>query len=135
MNPLQNFKTAFCARFEYPPEKFEKRVLWNALPPEVKPLAFFIGRFRPDFFKNDLEFIRTLSTAETKQEARLIINSLHYDPTFVRGFLRGFLRLRISRRRLTRIASEVLVSERSRRGASDSLPHFTPATRKSTAQV
>jgi hypothetical protein len=135
MNPPQNLKNAFCARFEYPQDKFEKRIFWSALHPEMKPLAFLIDRLRPDFFKNDLDFIRSLGTAETKQEVRIIVNSLHYDPTFERGFLRGFLRLRISRRRLTRIASEVLVSGRSQTSTASSRVHFTPAPQKSPARV
>jgi hypothetical protein len=133
MKPPQNFKTAFCTRFEYPQEKFEKHIFWNAIHPEMKPLAFLIDRFRPDFFRNDLDFIRSLATAETKQEVRIIVNSLHFDPTFERGFLRGFLRVRISRRRLTRIAGEVLMSDRSRTLTRSS--HFTPAAQKNPARV
>jgi hypothetical protein len=112
MNPLYNFKTAFCARFEYPHENFEQRVFWNALHPQVKPMAFLISCLRPSFFRSDLDCIRSIATAETKQEIRVIIASLQYDPTFNRGFFRGFLRVRISGRRLARLASKVLMSER-----------------------
>jgi len=107
-----NFKTAFCARFEYPQESFEKRIFWNAVHPEIKPVAFLINCLRPSFFRSDLDCIRSIATAETKQEVRAIVNSLQYDPTFKQGFFRGFLRVRISGRRLTELAGKVLKNDR-----------------------
>ena len=107
MNPPYTFKTAFCARFEYPQDKFEQRVFWNAMNPEIKLVAFFISCLRPSFFRSDLDCVRSLGTAETKQEVRAIVDSLRFDPDFKRGFFRGFLRVRISGRRLNRLASKV----------------------------
>jgi hypothetical protein len=112
MNPTYNFKTAFCARFEHPQENFEQRVFWNALHPETKPMAFLIRWVRPSYFASDLDCIRSIGTAESKQEVRAIVASLQYDPAFKRGFFRGFLRVRISGRRLTRLAARVLAGER-----------------------
>jgi hypothetical protein len=111
MNTPENFKTAFCDRFDSPPENFEERVFWSAMHPEVKPMAFLIRCLWPKFFAPDLDCIRRLATAESKDEVRAIINSFQYDPSFKRGFFRGFLRVRISGRRLTRLASRVLVGE------------------------
>ena len=107
-----NFKTAFCALFDYPQENFEQRVFWNALHPEAKPVAFLIRCLRPKFFASDLDCIRSIAAAESKHEVRAIINSLQYDPTFKRGFFRGFLRVRISGRRLMHLAGKVLMGER-----------------------
>ena len=107
----RNFKTAFCARFEFPQENFERRVFWNALHPQAKPLALLIRFLRPNFFHSDFDCIRSVATAETKQEVCAIINSLQYDPAFKRGFFRGLLRIRISGRRLTRLAAKVLSGE------------------------
>ena len=107
MNPPYTFKTAYCARFEYPQEKFEQRVFWNAMNPEIKPVAFLISCLRPSFFRSDLDCVRSLAAAETKSEVRAIVDSLRFDPNFKRGFFRGFLGVRISGRRLTRIASKV----------------------------
>jgi len=112
MNSTYNFKTAFCSRFEHPQEHFEQRVFWNALHPEAKPLAWLIRWLRPNFFASDLDCIRSIATAESKGEVRAIINSLQYDPTFKKGFIRGRLRIRISGRRLTRLAARVLSRER-----------------------
>jgi hypothetical protein len=112
MNTPSNFKTAYCARFEYPHDNFEKRVFWSAMHPEIKPVALLINCVWPGFFRSDLDCIRSVATAETKQEVRAIVNSLQYDPAFKRGFFRGFLRVRISGRRLTRLAARVLAGER-----------------------
>lgn len=112
MNRTYNFKTAFCERFEHPHENFENRVFWNALHPEMKPVALLIRWLRPSFFRSDLDCIRSIAHAESKEEVRAIINSLQYDPTFKRGFFRGVLRVRISGRRLTRLAGRVLTVER-----------------------
>lgn len=112
MNSSYNFKTAFCARFEHPQENFEKQLFWSALHPKVKPMAFLINCLRPSFFRSDLDCIRSIATAESKREVLAIVNSLQYDPTFKRGFFRGFLRVRISGRRLTRLAGKVLIGDR-----------------------
>jgi hypothetical protein len=112
MNTPYNFKTAFCARFEYAQENFEKRVFWNTVHPEMKLVAFLINCLRPKFFRSDIDCIRSIATAESKQEVRAIVNSLQYDPAFKQGFFRGFLRVRISGRRLTRLAGKVLINER-----------------------
>ena len=112
MNSPRNFKTAFCARFAYQQEHFERHLFWNTVHPEIKVVAFLIRCFRPSFFRSDLDCIRSLATAETKEEARAIVNSLNFDPNFKRGFFRGFLRVRISGRRLTRIAGKVLTTNR-----------------------
>jgi len=66
----------------------------------------------PSFFRSDLDCIRNVALAETKQEVRVGINSAQYDPAFHRGFIRGFLRVRISRRRLSRLAMELLKGKR-----------------------
>jgi hypothetical protein len=111
MNSRCNFKTAFCSRFAYAQENFEKHVFWNVMHPEIKPVAFLINCLRPSFFRSDLDCIRSIATAETKQEVRTIVNSFQYDPRFKRGFFRGFLRVRISGRRLTLLANKILISE------------------------
>ena len=112
MNMSYNFKTAYCARFEYPHENFEKRVFWKAIHPEVKPVAFLINYLWPGFFRIDIDCIRSVAAAQSKREVGAIINSLHYNPAFKRGFFRGFLRVRISGRRLTRLAAKVLNGDR-----------------------
>jgi hypothetical protein len=112
MNAPYNFKTAFCARFEYQQEHFEKRVFWDSMHPEIKILAFLISCLRPSFFRSDLDCIRSIATAETKDEVRAIVRSLRFDPNFNRGFFRGFLRVRVSGRRLTRLANKVLIADR-----------------------
>jgi len=112
MNSTYNFKTAFCARFASRQEQFEKQVFWNAIHPEIKPVAFLIRCFRPNFFQSDLECIRSVAKAESKEEVRAIVNSLQFDPTFKQGFFRGFLRVRISGRRLTELAGKVLKNDR-----------------------
>jgi hypothetical protein len=112
MNSTYNFKTAFCERFEHPHEHFENRVFWNAIHPEMKPVALLIRWLRPSFFASDMDCIRSIATAESKQEVRAIVASLQYDPAFNRGFIRGVLRIRISGRRLTRLAARVLAGER-----------------------
>src|ERR1051325_5317788 len=112
MNSHYNFRTAYCARFEYPQDSFAKAVFWNAMQPEVKPVAFLINCLGPKFFHSDLDCIRSVATAESRQEVRSIVNSLQYDPTFNQGFVRGVLGVRISGRRLTRLANRVLTNER-----------------------
>jgi hypothetical protein len=112
MNTTYNFKSAFCARYESSQENFEQRVFWNAMHPEAKPVALLIRCLRPNFFASDLDCIRSIAAAESKQEVRAIINSLQYDPAFKKGFFRGFLRVRISGRRLMSLAAKVLMGER-----------------------
>lgn len=111
MNPTPNFKTAFCSRFAHPQAHFEKAVFWNALHPEMRPVAFLIRSLRPSFFHSDMDCIRSIAHAESKQEVRAIIASLQYDPKFNHGFFRRVLRVRISGRRIMRLAARVLSGE------------------------
>jgi hypothetical protein len=108
----RNFKTAFCARFECSQDNFEQRVFWKTMHPEARPVALLIRLLRPKFFQSDLDCIRNLAGADTKQEVRSLLNALQYDPAFKCGFFRGFLRVRISGRRLTRLAAKVLNGDR-----------------------
>src|SRR5436190_4752198 len=102
-----NFKSTFCSRFECSPAKFEKKLFYQAIEPDLRPIAFVIRCFRPNFFRRDFECIRDIAATTNEREFLAAVNKLPLDPRFNGGFLRGFCRLRISVRRLEDIASRV----------------------------
>jgi hypothetical protein len=107
VSQTEDFKTAYCKRSKCPGEAFEKRLLRECLAPHVRPLAFVIRLFRRDFFRWDVEFLRRVGQARAVDAIALDVEVLRQDSRLRRGFLRGILRVRISSRRLTRLAQEV----------------------------
>jgi hypothetical protein len=103
----RDFRSVFCGRFGHSLKKFEKKLFWQAVDPNIKPVAFAISCLHPGFFRRDFECIRRIAATDTPQDVAAIVNGLPYDPRFNRGFLRGFLRIRISGRRLVRIANQL----------------------------
>jgi hypothetical protein len=107
MSQTPDFKTRFCQRFECRSDKFEKKLFWQAINPNAKPLAFIMNCIDRDFFYKDFDYIQRLAAASAKREVLAIVNSFPFDPHFGKGFLRGVLRVRISGRRLIEISEQV----------------------------
>jgi hypothetical protein len=102
-----NFRDLFCERSGHKTEKFEKKLFWKLMNPDLKALAFVIGCVRPGFFRKDFEYIRRIAYAEDKSEVIGIINRFAFDREFNGGLLRGFFHVRISGRRLVQVANQL----------------------------
>ena len=100
---MQTLKEAFCLKFSCPPEEFERKVFRAVIYPHAWPLTLFNGH-RAQRFAIDRAIINYCGSlrspkeidAEVREYAQLGEN---------RRFARRRLRIRISGRRLKRLAS------------------------------
>ncbi len=103
----ETFKTAYCRCFGCAPGVFERRLFWRCLPLWAWPTALFFKLFHPSFFNADLEFLQSVGTCRGPSQAVNEANSLGCDPALNEGILRTPLGLRLSGRRLVRVAHEI----------------------------
>ena len=108
---IRDFKSLFCKEFGCSPRRFEKKLFWQTMNPDMKPIALLLRCIRPGFFRRDFEYIRLLGAARTKADIVRIVNPLPFDPSFNGGFLRGFLRIRISARRVVQITNQLFETD------------------------
>jgi hypothetical protein len=83
-------------------------VFWKCLYRHAFLPAAFLNRLNKKFFKPDFDLIHSLASTTTFSEVRAEASFIRYDQRMRCGLLRGALRVRISGRRLVRLASATL---------------------------
>ena len=104
----KNLQTAFCERYGCVPEEFEAKVFWRCLHRHALPVARVIWLCNREFFNPDLQAIRLLGSARSARELLAEVNSFRDDYPSRSRFLRESLRIRISGKRLLRLAGAIL---------------------------
>jgi hypothetical protein len=79
----------------------------ECLYPRARVVAPLVRRLWPDFFEEDLTFIRYLGTAKGLGEAQAESRTFQDENQVAGGFLRVRLKMRVSGRKATRLALEV----------------------------
>ncbi len=129
--PQRCLQEIFCENFKCPVDKYEERLFWMCLRPNVIPLARIIWILHRNFFFNDIEMLRQLGRTSNTRELRYEIESFrHSNPP--RGFIRRDLKVRVSGRRLLKIASKLFGLETSRRARSIRISQVPPDLSKTT---
>jgi hypothetical protein len=112
--PVTTLLARFAARSGLTVEQAELRLFREALYPEARWLAPLL-RLRRGHFDPDWRFVRAAGRATTMDEFQVEVR--HYsDDKAHRGWLRGRLKLRVSVRRLRRLARELLPAAATSRG-------------------
>jgi hypothetical protein len=112
--PATTLLARFAERAGLTVEQAELRLFREALYPEARWLGPLL-RLRRGHFDPDWRFVRAAGRATTMDEFQVEVR--HYsDDKAHRGWLRGRLRLRVSVRRLRRIARELLPASALARG-------------------
>jgi len=99
----QDFRACFCRAHACAPERFDRRVFWQCLPPGVKPVAGLLWLLYPRFFRYDFELIETASAVSDLMDVKSAINVFHRQGLRHRNFMHDSLRIRMSGRRLIRL--------------------------------
>ena len=105
--PPENFRAVYGRYFGCRPAAFERRIFWRCLPLWSWPVALLFKLFCPSFFNADLEFLQSLGDCRNPSEVVSEANSLACDPALNEGFLRTPLGLRLSGRRIVRVAHAI----------------------------
>jgi hypothetical protein len=108
--PMQQFQTLFCNRFHCPNGEYEQRALRRCLYWHARLLEPLLRSLKPRFFEKDLNFIQYLGAATDWEEARTDINNFYLFNEGHPDFLRSRLRLRVSGRKASRLARQLLTS-------------------------
>jgi hypothetical protein len=102
------FKSLFCEKFGCSSEEYEERAFRMFLYRHARLLAPVIRTIRPDFFRDDFNFIRYLGEALDARQAKVdVLDFKDIDRKNWR-LLRSGLRIRVSHRKARQIAFQVL---------------------------
>jgi hypothetical protein len=106
------FSALFCQRFNCHASEYEERVFNHCLYWHAKLLAPVLRVVRPNFFAEDLKFIRYLGASTGVREAEIDLLNFR-DANAGRGsFLRTNLKIRVSGRKAGRLAQRLFAEER-----------------------
>ena len=103
----KTFRDGCCARFGCPAEAYELYVFTHCLYPQSRLLARLLSRLAPGFFFEDIEIIRQIGNLRDRAELNREVSNYFYHHRAGKGFLRGGLRVRLSRQRLRQLSLEV----------------------------
>ena len=96
----------YCDKFKCPPTDFEKKVLWRCMHPLAVPLASGMWLVHRRHFQTDLTLIEGVKQATTYREVKDQI-SFACTPHRPLNYLRIIFNIRMSKRRLQRLAREL----------------------------
>jgi len=106
MNP-NSLQSRYCARHGINPAEFRAKLLARSLYPHARLLAPLLRLLDRQYFQADYEFVDDVAYLEDIERFHDALDSFvgHFSN---RGFLRYSLKMRISARRMWRIARENL---------------------------
>jgi hypothetical protein len=102
-----SFRERFCERYHCEPSAFEERAFFKCVPLRVWPLAKILFRRDPGIFKEDLEFMRELGGIRDPLIFKSELNRYHGRNVRERGFIRGFLGVRVSGKRAIKLKNRL----------------------------
>jgi len=112
--PAGKFRADFCAHFKCRDEVFEEKLFWRCLAPHARPLAFVLELTTPSFFLGELEVLRSAGEATDLEDIIAEANKLHDTQHLRVGFIRGVLQVRLSGRRMVKVAEGIWGKPRRR---------------------
>ena len=98
----------FCQQFGCSEEEYEERAFRQCLYWHARLLGPVLRFFNPGLFDNDRKFIRYLGAATDWQEAKTDVNNFYVLNEGKASFWREALRLRVSGRKATKLARQLL---------------------------
>lgn len=102
------FKQAYCERVGCREQEFRHRLFRKTLYGHARPVALFIRLFRPTFFAMDFELIDSAGNAQSWKDLSNAIEEFSFSNKLRGGPLRRTFRIRISCRRLGRLARRLM---------------------------
>lgn len=106
-----SFRERYVAMHHIDPSGFEEHVLRRALYLHARPLREALAAF-PDYFAADREFLRSVGDLRSRRFFHAEAGEYHSSASN-RGFLRRFLRLRVSAERVRQIMEETWGAQES----------------------
>ena len=108
----QKFQLLACQRFNCPPSEYEARVFGKCLYWHARLLAPVVQRLSPDFFVEDFKFIRYLGESTGLREVGVDLLNFRAANLGKPSFWRTGLKIRVSGRKVSRLAQQLFAAER-----------------------
>jgi hypothetical protein len=105
------FQEIYCEFFKCPQEDFQMKVFWSCLYLHAVPVASFLLRRNPDFFREDLDFIREVGQATTLGEFRAELNRFYGRNLRDKSWLRKPFLLRVSAKKILKLKKRIRFAE------------------------
>ena len=121
-----SFKTLFCEKFGCSLENYEKRAFREFLYWHARLVAPLIQIIYPGFFRQDMQFIHYLGESLDARQARADTLDFKDHNRKHWRMLHGTLRIRVSGRKASRVAFQLL-------GGVDPAEAFWPKSSRGTA--
>ena len=102
----KTFKELFCETFQCPPEKYEARALRRLLHDHAKFLLLLPRRTSSSVFRDDFKLLRDLGEAVDFREVAAMMDEFRLSTVLHRNLLRRTLKIRLSGRKIIRLAGE-----------------------------
>ncbi len=106
------FQLLACQRFNCPTSEYEERVFKKCLYWHARLLVPVVRRLKPDFFAEDVKFIRYLGASTGLREVDADLMSFRDANLGRPSFWRTTLKIRVSGRKASRLAQQLLAAER-----------------------
>ena len=103
----RNFRSVFCEKFQCSPQEYEQQMFSRCLHRHTVPLARFLSKLNPDFFREDTGLIQDLATAGSHGEVLTELNRFYGRNVRDRNWLRKKFSLRISGKRVLRLSRKL----------------------------
>lgn len=107
----KTFKALFCERFECSSLEYESHAFSVGLYRHARPFASLLARWTPEFFEEDTGFIRDLASAASRAEVLTELNRFYGRNVRDRNWVRKVCHLRISGKRIQRLARSLFESD------------------------
>lgn len=132
----RSFMMLYCRTRGVIPASFATKVLLETLYPHARPLLGLIAQLYPDHFRADYEFIEDVSRMQHHTDFGSAVESYISHPANA-DFLRRRLRLRISVRRMLRLANDIFPQDlpAELRTRLESKNTLTPFDRQGTGEI
>jgi hypothetical protein len=103
----RTFRELYCSRFDCRPERFERAVVLRCLHRRCLPVATLCYRLSPKFFEAELATLRYMGDALTMREIMVEMDAYSFAMRSRGHWFKRVLRVRISGRRIKRLARAV----------------------------
>ena len=108
-----SFERLFCERFGYLYTQYENRAFRELLHGHAKIIAVALRRLKPNFFAEDLKFIRYLGQATDLRDANASVADFQESNAASRNFWRRVMKIRVSGRKATELARPLFARRRT----------------------
>lgn len=101
------FRERFCELYKCAPADFERVVFFRCVHRHAWPLARWLFKKDPLVFKEDTDFIHEIGGVRDPLVFKSEVNRFHGRNVRERGWIRGFLGVRVSARRAINLKNKL----------------------------